>query len=237
MATFEDVIKNLNGVLVTNSSSLKNGPVRQLKYKPIRQLLFVNHKHKVFGLAVTRQVLAYISRFQKTCLGNPVTDDSYKSFKRFANCTLPLDWEIYSGESPDKLYVFNEDKLSAQTGYKYLGRLAKGETIREQYNKSRVIFKVTAKDTDLVRYVAGFSDDEPSKVQARVLQCLKAGTSSSKGRALLMSVNPKWPELRSKFMDSKEFDVSIEKEIEGFPSNIGCIVRKLNEVALATCDK
>lgn len=237
MTTFENILKNLDCVLVTNSSSLKNGPVRQLKYKPIRQLLFVNHKHKVFGLVATRQTLAYISRFKEACLGNPVNDDSYKSFKRFAKCTLPLDWEIYAAESPDKLYVFNEYKLVAQTGYRYLGRLARGEGIREQSGKSRVIFKVSAKDTDLVRYVAGFSDYEPSKVQARVLQCLKSGTSSSKGRALLMSVNPKWPELRSKFMDSKEFDVSIEKEIEGFPSNIGCIVRKLNEVALATCGK
>lgn len=229
MATFEDVIKNTNGKLITNPSALP--------FKPIRQLVFVNHKHKVFALFITRNAVDYIEKFKKSCLGNPVTQDSYKSFKRFYQCTLPLDWEIYAADVPEKLYVFNEYKLSAQTGYKYLGRLTKGEGIKEQYNKSRVIFKVTAKDTDLVRYTVGFSDDEPGKVRGRVLQCLKAGTSSSKGRALLMSVNPKWSELRSKFMNSKEFDVSIEKEIEGFPSNIGCIVRKLNEVALATCGK
>lgn len=99
----------------------------------------------------------------------------------------------------------------------------------------KALFKVTANNTNMVRYITGMSDFTDRTVIARIKTQLRSTMGSSIGNAAHYRINPLWQEHRRLFLSADKY--MVEKtmtfaEVDESNSNRQHFVAELNRTAL-----
>lgn len=102
-----------------------------------------------------------------------------------------------------------------------------------------IIYKVTADNTDMVRYISGEADYKDRKVITQALAQLRSTEASSIGNAAKIRINPCWREHRRLFLKAESHKVEAVEthDDEGTPKRKQHRIAELNRQALEVASR